>query len=266
MSLPDGWRWEPYRALEEIDAPAVWAVEFLIRGPDFHGYQKAAAGLLADEDGQFRSAWRQGILCYGPKGSATPGYLRGVVEWAERDAWFHQETDGRRLVAAGLLRRGQAAITSVRNGIHGFLVFKSQDALRKYQAVRRAVHGATGVVAANLRHPQDDVMKELERQVERMRRFKKTPPTAKVPKATSRQWSRSLACWDLVQEYGFKPNEVAKDLAAVWHDEAEEPAGASDLADPVHETQVSRALRAVEPFILGRWRDLVVDTRGIPLE
>ena len=139
---------------------------------------------------------------------------------------------------------------------HGVLCRGMNGSLTNERIEQLEAQGRSLMLAIDVSAPIDkkQMLAEVERLYDKAidswawSRIDKSKP---LKRATTKQWARGLACFDLLQD-GWSKYKIAKNLAPKWSNREL----ACGEPDSTERTKVERALEAVSPMIEGGWKEL----------
>ncbi|MEW8646592.1 MAG: hypothetical protein AB2563_10875 [Candidatus Thiodiazotropha endolucinida] len=258
--LPEWFDWNDYEVLIGIKDLSVWSYQFAIRDPNYTEENKIGThfGVFPEtfENRLWKTDWRNGVLSDGMNGHKTHNYLRGIVEYASKDADYLTAEELSKAKSDGTLSQ----YATRRTKSTGALCFKTKEDYEKYRAAESAAFSRTVELAINMMMPKKMIMSEVESLIDRYQkgRFRTEYSLARNDKQirlTNKQqtWARGLACWDLHND-GISIYLIAKLLAKDWFN-------FKDSLGPQknREGQVKTLLNDVVPLINGGWKALAGD-------
>ncbi|MCG7977448.1 MAG: hypothetical protein N0E58_04825 [Candidatus Thiodiazotropha endolucinida] len=259
-SLPDGFNWSNYEQLAQIDDIAIWCHQFALRDPNYSESNKVgtmSTGITISEGTLWRTDWRNGVLSDGMNGHQTHDYLRGIVEYASKEADYLTAEELSKAKSDGTLSQ----YATRRTKGTGALCFKTREDYENFRTAESAAFSRTVELAINMMMPKDMILSEVSALIDRYQKgrfrsdFSLEVDSGKQFQVTGKQktWARGLACWDLVHD-GFSIYQVAKLLAVDWY-------GTSNSKDPVRDSRkkVKELIDKISPLINGGWKALAGD-------
>lgn len=260
-SLPDGFNWSNYEQLAQIDDIAIWCHQFALRDPNYSESNKVgtmSTGITIYEETLWRTDWRNGVLSDGMNGHQTHDYLRGIVEYASKEADYLTAEELSKAKSDGTLSQ----YATRRTKGTGALCFKTREDYEKFRTAESAAFSRTVELAINMMMPKKMILAEIESLIDRYQKgrfgskYQLENSEGKKFQITGKQktWARGLACWDLVEYGGLKPYQVAKLLAIDWYATSKAKRPVNDVED-----KVKYLIGQVRPLIEGDWKALAGD-------